>query len=200
MNQKLTNWVFWLSLIAIVLSLAIILLWITGSIGISIVSSDNFVGVSVALLTIIVTLLVGWQIYNAIEIKEKINTINSLESKLANQAHELEQKFNKSNHNLSYIAAQLAIDRENYIDAYRWLINSLQYSVLLDRPRNIDLIINELTQCVALINKNSPIEIMLMEEIESSHNTIIHTPMFDSFRFYYMPIYKEFKDKIKVIE
>ena len=54
--------------LALLFSVVTILLWICNVGGFTVVSLDTFVGVIVALLAIIVTFVIGWQIYNAIDI------------------------------------------------------------------------------------------------------------------------------------
>ncbi len=73
--MKKTNIAFVLSITAIVGVLAISLLWIIGCIKLSVVSLDSFVGVIVALLAIIVTVAIGWQIVNAIDVRDKIREL-----------------------------------------------------------------------------------------------------------------------------
>jgi hypothetical protein len=199
-SSKLINWSFWLSLIAIVISIIIVIVWIVNNFQVTTVHLDSFIGVTVALLALLVTIVLGWQIYNAVNINEKIRSIDTLESRLEYQSHELEQKYNMVCHIQAYNSAQLSIDREDYIDAYRWFQNSLQYSSLLDIPINSEIIIGKMKNCVEHINKNSSINMILWEEIESSHETIIHSPLFTSIRSYYMPIYNKLKSNVKIIE
>lgn len=64
-----------LSVISIVGVFSLWALWITGVFKLSVVSLDSFVGIIVALLAIIVTVVIGWQIINTIEIREKISEL-----------------------------------------------------------------------------------------------------------------------------
>jgi len=61
-----------LSLISLVGVIVIALLWVVGSLKLVVVSLDSFVGVVVALLGLLVTIILGWQIVNAIELREKM--------------------------------------------------------------------------------------------------------------------------------
>ena len=91
MNNKLTRWAFWLSLIAIVMSSAVIALWLFKAKTIAIIQLDTFIGVIVALMALLVTVVLGWQIYNAVEIKEKLISIKSLQDEQRKLKNELEQ-------------------------------------------------------------------------------------------------------------
>ena len=88
-----------LSIISIVGVLSICGLWLFGAMKLSVVSLDTFIGVIVALLAIIFTVIIGWQIINTIEIRnwmsqieQKQNTLVENERKLAenDQLHTLE--------------------------------------------------------------------------------------------------------------
>lgn len=61
-----------LSLLSLLGVLSIIGLWIFGSLKLSVVSLDTFIGVIVALLAIVFTVIVGLQIVNAIDMREKM--------------------------------------------------------------------------------------------------------------------------------
>lgn len=52
--------------------LSVWLLWILGSLELTVVSLETLVGVIVALLGILVTVILGWQIVNALELRGKI--------------------------------------------------------------------------------------------------------------------------------
>lgn len=55
-------------------------LWIFGSMKLSVVSLDSFVGVIVALLAIIFTVIIGLQILNAIDVREKMSEFEKRQS------------------------------------------------------------------------------------------------------------------------
>jgi hypothetical protein len=64
-----------MSLISFVGVLSVWGLWIFGSMELSVVSLDTFVGVIVALLAIVFTVIVGLQIVNAIDMREKMSEL-----------------------------------------------------------------------------------------------------------------------------
>ena len=63
LNKK-TNWALTLSAVSLIIVVAIIGLWIFKSQEIAVITLDTYVGVIVALLAIIVTIVLGWQIFN----------------------------------------------------------------------------------------------------------------------------------------
>ena len=60
------------SIIALIGTISIWLLWLCNSIKLSITGLDTLIGVIVALLALIFTIAIGYQIINAIEIKGKM--------------------------------------------------------------------------------------------------------------------------------
>lgn len=60
------------SIIALIGTISIWLLWLCDSIKLSIIGLDTLIGVIVALLALIFTIAIGYQIINAIEIKGKM--------------------------------------------------------------------------------------------------------------------------------
>lgn len=64
-----------LSTISIIGVLSVWGLWIYGSLELSVVSLDTFIGVIVALLAIVFTVIIGFQIVNAIDMREKMSQL-----------------------------------------------------------------------------------------------------------------------------
>lgn len=77
--KKLT---YWLSLIAFILSLVTIVLFFVKVSPNSVVDSNTFISVLAAFIGISVTFLLGFQIYNAMELKDKIRKVDELQSTL----------------------------------------------------------------------------------------------------------------------
>ena len=71
---------FWLSLLSFVLSIITIALFFVKITPNSVVDGLTFVGVIAAFIGISVTLLIGYQIYNAVEIKNRLYKMQQLEA------------------------------------------------------------------------------------------------------------------------
>lgn len=195
--MKLINWSFWLSIIAIICSVITIILWIIAPCKMTATNLDCFIGVAVALLAILVTMLLGWQIYNALEIKEKMSAFETFGSELKQQAQEMNQKYYRMSHLQALTIAHLSVSSHDYVDAYRWLVTALSYSLLLEEPLNVELILSEMAQYVEQIPSKSPIDLDLIEEMEYDHNAISQSPLFDTIKNRYMASYTIFKKKVK---
>ena len=66
---KKSTWALCLSIAAILLCLLVFALWAFEVMPHSVITPETFIGACVALLGVIVTMAVGWQIYNAIEMQ-----------------------------------------------------------------------------------------------------------------------------------
>ncbi len=196
--MKLINWSFWLSIIAIICSVITIILWIIAPCKMTATNLDCFIGVAVALLAILVTMLLGWQIYNALEIKEKMSAFETLGSELKQQAQEMNQKYYKMSHLQALTTAHQSASTNDYVDAYRWLVTALAYTLSLEEPINVELILSEMALYVELIPSDSPIDIDLIEEMDYDHNTISQSPLFGTIKTHYMGNYTIFKKKVKI--
>ena len=78
-----------LSIISIVGVSSICGLWLFGAMKLSVVSLDTFIGVIVALLAIIFTIIIGWQIINTIEIRNWMSQIEQKQNALAENERRL---------------------------------------------------------------------------------------------------------------
>ena len=86
------------SSIALLLSIVLIVLWCFNAGGFTVVTLDSFVAVIVSLLAVIVTFVLGWQIYNTIELKEKIKELENLKGQFAAQNETINNLTIKTRH------------------------------------------------------------------------------------------------------
>lgn len=61
-----------------------LVLWVAGTLPMSVVTLDSLIGTSVAILSILFTIAVGWQIINAIELKEQLRISSELKTDILN--------------------------------------------------------------------------------------------------------------------
>ena len=83
--------------LSLAITITILVLWCSNVGGFTVVSLDSFVGVIVALLAIVVTLAIAWQIYNSFELKAKIEELNVLKTKLFMQEEDSIKQVNQMN-------------------------------------------------------------------------------------------------------
>ena len=82
--MKKNLWII-LSLLAVVGVVIIILLSVFYKASLADVSLDTFIGVMVTMVGILVTFAVGWQIINALEIKNKLAEMEKLKMEINSQ-------------------------------------------------------------------------------------------------------------------
>lgn len=207
MNNKLTNWAFWLSLIAIVMSFAVIALWLFSARTVSVVQLDTFIGVIVALMALLVTIVLGWQIYNAVEIKEKMISIKSLQEDQKHLKKEIEQaesNIKRSNvYNAFYHSTMMGLGAgmsHDHLSAFGFLINALALSLQADEPIEMKATIVNLIIAAKAINQGAKILKIHYDEIIKSDETIRHSKWFKLCREDYDEAYNIFLSKKIVVK
>lgn len=154
MKTKIT---FILSLISFVGVLSIWGLWIFGSMKLSVVSLDTFVGVIVALLAIVFTVIVGLQIVNAIDMREKMSQLEKKQMELLENERQLAENdrlhvmeaYNLQS-GISGESAEAYFAKGQYIEAFAFYHSALHYAILADQKNQLNRV-NQLQTIVQLI-------------------------------------------------
>ncbi len=150
-----------LSLIAIVLAVTMFVLWIWQVKDFAVVSLDTFIGVMVAILGVLVTIIVGYQIVNALDIKNtlKENSVEmqnkmakheaEIQSKLAeieqlkNIVKEQDVRFQKeiitAKYDLAISGAQNCLAYKDYAQAALCALAAIDVCLEMTTPRDIRL-------------------------------------------------------------
>lgn len=126
-----------LSVVSILTVVAMIAMWICESRKICVVELDSFVGVIVALLAIIVTFVLGWQIFNIFELRQKIEEVNNLKSQFNKQSEKIEKLSLRTEHVMNLTWGDNEISNKNYWLATYYYIKSLKYALAMDFAANI---------------------------------------------------------------
>ena len=145
LNKKV-NWSIVLSIVALIFVAIMFVLWCCNVGGFSAVNLDTFVGVIVALLAIIVTLVLGWQIFNIFELKNKIDEVNELKKQFKEQQNNIQQLTLKNKHVTGFTWGKSAIKEQNWCVAFRYFILSLSASLQLDSPINVEPILGFISE------------------------------------------------------
>lgn len=112
MGNKTSKYAFWISIVALVLALSIIFVIIMDVWNISVIDSDSFISSLVALMSLVFTLLVGYQIYNAVDAREKMDSMRN----------EL-NKINEFRGDIDRIRAELSTDIKTNTETLRALVD-----------------------------------------------------------------------------
>lgn len=198
-NNKST-WALGISIVAILLCLLVFVLWAFDVYPRSVVSAESFISACVALLGVIVTMAVGWQIYNAIEIKEKVTEIDHLQQKLDGQEHRMEQMYYNSCRVIGYAMSTLADNQKDEVHAFRWIISSLKFSLLQDVPQDVDKMLFDMNSYVNAMPNSALTSKSALDEIYEHDRSIRNSSVYKIFASEYEKIFAEFVRKAKIDE
>ena len=94
-----------LSILALVIVSILGALFVAKDLSLSELDLDTFVGVMVAMIGILVTFAVGWQIINALEIKGKLAEIEKLKADINDQREQMHELAESTKHNSMLVRA-----------------------------------------------------------------------------------------------
>ena len=146
-----------LSTISIIGVLSVWGLWIYGSLELAVVSLDTFIGVIVALLAIVFTVIIGFQIVNAIDMREKMSELEKRQMNILENERRLAE--NDRLHVMEAYNLQAGISGESaeaylakgqYIEAFTFYHSALYYAILADQNKQLNRV-NQLQAIVQLI-------------------------------------------------
>ena len=156
--DRKVNWAIGLSITAIVSVVTLILLWVCNVWKLSVIGLETFIGVIVALLAIIVTFVVGWQIYNTIEIRNKLSELDRLEGEIEKQKLLIENSVYQSRHLIAFTWATSHYEKGNLAEAFGYALQSLPYTMRLNHPINIDTLMDIIVDSANKLLVNTIVE------------------------------------------
>ena len=173
---------FILSLISFVGVLSVWGLWLFRGINLSVVSLDTFIGVIVALLAIIFTVIVGWQIINAIEMRDRMAELEKQHNNLVENERILadnDRLHTKEAYNLqSGLCGEIAESyrtKGQYIEAFTFYHAALYFAILSERPNQMNHL-NQMNLILSLITTQPVINFTsLAQQIKEDANKIRKT-------------------------
>lgn len=173
-----------LSILALVLVSVLAVLLACRNVTLSFISLDTFVGVMVAMIGILVTFAVGWQIINALEIKGKLAEIEKLKSDINYQREQMHELAESTKHDSMLVRAQAFYRDGDFINATICSMDSLLHCLPLKVPSNIHLVLHTTDNFMMGINKPATIEeqneiLRLNEAIRNADNYIFISESYD---------------------
>ena len=200
LNKK-ANWALILSVASLVIIVAIIGLWCFKSKEIAVVTLDTYVGVIVALLAIIVTIVLGWQIFNIFELRQKMEEMNALKSQFNEQSEKIKKLSLRVEHGMNLTWGDNEMSNKNYWLATYYYIKSLNYALAMDFTANIPKIKSALESCKGEMNKakkKRKISPLMMTKIKCADKEIRGYAAYRCMKDFYDDIYKNFIEHITV--
>jgi uncharacterized membrane protein YgaE (UPF0421/DUF939 family) len=174
-----------------------IILWCCNVGGFSVVSLDAFIGVIVALLAIIVAIVIGWQIINALEIKSKLAEIDDFKNKVEEQNKTIEQTSYRTLHHLLSTMAMDALENNEAEGAFRCALASLVNTMKLDKPINVTCILNLLKDCTRLFKNDMKVDKEFYDETLKFDDELRSFSNYDFIREEYEPLIDLYIQKVK---
>lgn len=173
-----------LSILALAIASVLAVLLACRNVTLSFISLDTFVGVMVAMIGILVTFAVGWQIINALEIKGKLAEIEKLKADINDQREQMHELAESTKHDSMLVRAQAFYRDGDFINATICSMDSLLHCLPLKVPSNIHLVLHTTEAFMMGINKPATIEekneiLRLDEAIRSADNYIFISENYD---------------------
>lgn len=173
-----------LSILALAIASVLAVLLVCRNVTLSFISLDTFVGVMVAMIGILVTFAVGWQIINALEIKGKLAEIEKLKADINDQREQMHELAESTKHDSMLVRAQAFYRDGDFINATICSMDSLLHCLPLKVPSNIHLVLHTTEAFMMGINKPATIEekneiLRLDEAIRSADNYIFISENYD---------------------
>ena len=190
--KKKLNWAIGLSISAIILSVVMLIIWCCNAGGFEVVELDTFVGVIVALLAIIVTFVLGWQIFNIFELKQKIEEMNNLKLQFNEQSEEIKNLSLRTEHTMYLTWGDNECNKQNYYLATFYYIISLKYALEMNSTTNILKIKKALKLSKNKINKKHKFPPSAITKIKCADKEIRKFTAYFCMKDFYDDIYKNF--------
>lgn len=172
-----------ISIIALLICLLTIGLWIFEVAPKSIVTIDAYMGVCATVLSVIVTIAIGWQIFNVVEVRGVIKMyaikqleIEELQKQLNEQLHQMKEDTDDLKHNSLHLHGMtLAIQSElkkDYVEACFHCMEVLLQCVQMKDPINIGKIFWYFQEYLNQINEPVLVRNELVEDLKVINSTI----------------------------
>lgn len=202
MNKKV-QWAIGLSATAILLCLLIIGLWIFDVFHLAVVSAETFIGVCVALLGVIVTMAVGSQIVNVMELKSAQKTYEkelkgALET-IKSQQFQIEADRIHNAHLQHCTMAMIAEFQGHYPQAVYYffgaLLTGLQMQVSLGNEK---FVLDHIKICLDKCKEWSNMPLQWHTDLKNIDATIKLLPNYRWIKDKYEPLRNDYFSKIKL--
>lgn len=193
-KEKKINYAIWLSVVSLILWCMVVGLWICNVFQFAIIDSNTFIGVIVALLGIIVTYVVAWQILNVIDIKTQVSDIADLKKELNQQRDDIDEDFYSMMYLHSIAFGDMALQMNNVGDAFNNYLWAVYYSLKL-RNEFIDILqfvlrLENVANCLTDVNENTK------EQIKNADSKIRDLPRYKYIKNEYEKAYQIYESKI----
>jgi sorbitol-specific phosphotransferase system component IIC len=163
MNVMKKNLSIILSLVALVGVISVWVLWCLSVIDFAVVTTDTFIGAMTGILGLLITFVVGWQIVNVLEIKDRMQKVSQLEKQLSS----LKEATILLNYNMqsqiSYSNGEMREKEKDYDIAFVAYNIAFKYAILAE-SQSLGVYITLLTRVVCLIQDIGAMQVDLIKK------------------------------------
>jgi len=151
------------TIVAFVLCLIEFVLWICNVFSFSVIDAGTFISVLVTILAIIVTIVIGWQVFNIIEFKDKQEKFEIKQKELQDQNQKsLKELQEDLSTGIKYVSRMSIIpgylDRKEFVGALNTLFIALNDLMNLNKlqgfEKNVDMVIILIKEYVSKCSGN----------------------------------------------
>ena len=145
-----------ISIVALVVSIITLILFFFRVSPNSVVDSNTFISVLVAIIAISVTILVGYQIYNVMELKQSISEYDKLKEEMKETKSKIEYISIEQNEGFHIIQSRLYSNSINKIDSLLHCVYAIKYSLSVNHKENgYKWLLEQLEKCMLSITLTS---------------------------------------------
>ena len=191
-SNKLAIWAIVISIIALLICAITIGLWIFEVAPKSIVTIDAYMGVCATVLSIIVTIAIGWQIFNVVEVRNTMKhlekrqgDVDELHEKLEKKIRYLEHDFDEMTHHTLHLhAVTLALHvgiEKKYDEACYHCMVALMESIQLKKPLNVNEVLNYFQKYLGFITTTILMSKEEMRELRDMDKIIRKSEQYELF-------------------
>lgn len=196
---------FFMSLFSTLAALVVLGCWYFGTLELAVVTLDTFIGIIVALLAVIVTIAIGWQIWAAMDLRaniakldSRIQAVENIKNKLSEQENKMKQLHYEAQHFSQLAIAETCNNNQDYVNAFRFYMSSLSCGLQLTSPRNLLPLLDSMSGCTQAIVEQTNLKDIIRKDILRNDQTIRASHLFGVVQSRYEQVYSEFKSKVKL--
>ncbi len=206
-ENKKSTWAICLSIAAILLCLLVFALWAFEVMPRSVVAAESFIGVCVALLAVIVTVAVGAQIVNVMEVKSAQKKYEEEQLKVEKLQKQLEEKLcqfeqnteNDKHHSMHLHGIMLAMQSSilgKHDEACYHCFEALAESLQMQDPMNVEDILRMIRTNLNLLKKSTDLSSDDITDLKAIDKIILTSVHYRWIHTKYSPLRDEYFKKI----
>lgn len=168
------KWAITLSIMAIASVITCVTIWACKNLELKAISLEVFIGVIVALLAVIVTFVVAWQINNTLEINKKIEEQDRIKQSLEEQKSKIDRMYYDLKHSVSISYALNAETSKDFCYAFCYYVRALENALISNNFTNVETLLFSMERCAKSIAGTTDVDAdrKWFSSLKESHKNI----------------------------